>query len=52
MKPDCKLDTALVVHSPKQGIGKSTMWAILGGQWFSDSLGDLHNLKDDVLSLH
>ena len=28
------------------------MWAILGGQWFSDSLGDLRNLKDDVLSLH
>ena len=52
MKPGCKLDTALVVHSPKQGIGKSTMWAILGGQWFSDSLGDLRNLKDDVLSLH
>ena len=24
MKPGCKLDTALVVHSPKQGIGKST----------------------------
>jgi predicted P-loop ATPase len=52
IKPGCKLDTALVVHSPKQGIGKSTMWAILGGRWFSDSLGDLRNLKDDVLSLH
>jgi predicted P-loop ATPase len=52
MNPGCKLDTALVIHSPQQGIGKSTMWAILGGPWFSDSLGDLRNLKDDVLQLH
>ena len=50
--PGSKLDTALVIHSPKQGIGKSTMWAILGGAWFSDSLGDLRNLKDDTLKLH
>lgn len=52
MDPGCKLDTSLVIQSPKQGIGKSTMWAILGGKWFSDSLGDLRNLKDDVLQLH
>lgn len=52
IKPGCKLDTALVIHSPQQGIGKSTLWAILGGQWFSDSLGDLRNLRDDVLRLH
>ncbi len=52
IKPGCKLDTALVVHSPDQGIGKSTMWEALGGEWFSDSLGDLHNLKDDILQLH
>ena len=52
IQPGCKLDTALVVHSSQQGIGKSTMWAILGGSWFSDSLGDLRNLKDDVLQLH
>lgn len=52
MKPGCKLDTALVIQSPQQGIGKSTMWSILGGSWFSDSLGDLRNLKDDVLQLH
>lgn len=52
MQPGCKLDTALVIYSPEQGIGKSTLWAILGGPWFSDSLGDLRNLKDDVLQLH
>ncbi len=52
LKPGCKLDTSLVIQSPQQGIGKSTMWSILGGSWFSDSLGDLRNLKDDVLQLH
>ena len=52
MKPGCKLDTALIIHSDRQGIGKSSFWSILGGQWFSDSLGDLRNLKDDVLQLH
>ena len=52
MKPGCKLDTALIIHSDRQGIGKSSFWSILGGDWFSDSLGDLRNLKDDVLQLH
>jgi hypothetical protein len=52
IQPACKLDTALVIHSPDQGIGKSSMWEALGGDWFSDSLGDLHNLKDDILQLH
>jgi predicted P-loop ATPase len=52
MNPGCKLDTALVIHSPQQGIGKSTMWAILGGPWFSDSLGDLRNIKEEMLAVH
>ena len=52
MKPGCKLDTSLIIHSDQQGIGKSSFWSILGGDWFSDSLGDLRNLKDDVLQLH
>jgi len=52
IKPGCKLQTCLVIHSDKQGIGKSTFWELLGGEWFSDSLGDLQNLKDDLLTLH
>tara|TARA_B100000674_G_scaffold475209_1_gene468033 strand:+ start:1034 stop:2290 length:1257 start_codon:yes stop_codon:yes gene_type:complete len=49
--PGCKLDTAFITYGP-QGIGKSTQWSILGGEWFSDSLGDLRNIKDDKLCLH
>ncbi len=52
MQPGCELQTALVIHSDRQGIGKSSFWRILGGEWFSDSLGDLRNLKDDLLQLH
>jgi len=52
MDPGCGLQTALVLHSDQQGVGKSSFWRILGGEWFSDSLGDLRNLKDDLLQLH
>jgi len=36
MKPGAKVDTCLVIYSSKQEIGKSDMWSILGGPWFSD----------------
>jgi predicted P-loop ATPase len=52
MDPGCGLQTALVLHSDRQGVGKSSFWRILGGDWFSDSLGDLRNIKDDLLQLH
>lgn len=52
IQPGCKLDTALVIHSPEQGIGKSTFWAILGGEWFSDSLGDLRAIREEQLAIH
>ena len=52
MKPGAKVDTCLVIYSSKQGIGKSDMWSILGGPWFSDSLGDLRNVKEDKLQAH
>ncbi|MEG0900469.1 MAG: virulence-associated E family protein, partial [Oscillospiraceae bacterium] len=36
-KPGTKFDSVLVLNGP-QGIGKSTLFAMIGKQWYSDSL--------------
>ena len=41
MRPGCKLDTALILESEKQGLMKSTVLATLAGQWFTDHVPDL-----------
>lgn len=40
-EPGCKFDTVLTFVG-KEGIGKSTLIAKLGREWFSDCLGDIH----------
>jgi len=46
----CKLDTALVLQG-EQGIGKSSFFDVLGGDYFDDSMGNGSD-KDDLLTLH
>ena len=49
-EPGSKHDCACIL-SGDQGARKSSFWSVLGGPFFSDSLGDLSS-KDDLLKLH
>ncbi len=50
--PGC-INRLVTILTGKQRSGKSTFWRYLAGdEFFSDSLGSLHNIKDDYLALH
>ena len=49
--PGCKVDYCLILHG-QQGSGKSTYFRALAGEHFTDSMGNLDNIKDDLMTMH
>lgn len=50
LRPGCKVDTTIVLRGD-QGFKKSTFFATLGGEWFTDTYVDVRN-KDGLLQVH
>jgi len=50
----CKVDTALILQTDAQGVGKEAVWEALGGEWYCSSLGKIggqgHN--NTLITLH
>lgn len=50
-EPGCKMDYALLLQSRTKGLGKSTWFAVMGGEFYNGSLGDKFDAKG-LLTLH
>ena len=50
LSPGCKVDSVCIL-SGAQGVGKSSFWHVLAGDWFDDSVGAVSD-KDERLKLH
>lgn len=48
--PGCKVDTVCIFNG-SQGVGKSSFWRILAGEWFDDSFGRSSD-KDERTKIH
>ncbi len=50
----CKVDTALILQTDAQGVGKEAVWEALGGKWYCSSLGKIggQGHKDTLITLH
>lgn len=49
-KPGCKVDTMLILRGP-QGTLKSTLLSMLGGEFFTDQIGEV-GTKDTLMQIH
>ena len=49
-RPGCKYDYCLIL-SGAEGIGKSTLFSVMGGEWFSDSVTTLEG-KEGMEQIH
>lgn len=47
--PGCKNDLVLILQG-EQGIGKSSFFKIMGGQWYTDQFNDYHS-RDDRMNV-
>jgi predicted P-loop ATPase len=50
MRPGCKADCGLILEGDT-GLGKSTVFKVLGGEWFSESLKSMDQDKDALAQL-